>query len=288
MRAPDDQRELTHARVRARIHRYMPADASVAREVVLLTGAHGSRLVVDRSVSGCAEARLLAHLAADEPDENAMFVCRDYLAAVCRSCRAPRARDLLSLPEGIASAPAATDAEEGVVLVDASGARYTLSAYGEPLELRWRRVGPEARSIAATVSARDVVAALEDYEPVLALTRAAVGSLRRHREVSIATLGLELRRLEASPIVLNRGLREAVLDAVRDRGVSLSAIAIACGRMKRDPRGNGSGETSWLARRIGLAADGTAGARNPWVHSDTLALIARDGLGIAPREVELG
>jgi hypothetical protein len=56
--------------------------------------------------------------------------------------------------------------------------------------------------------------------------------------------------------------------------------------MKRDPRGNGSGETSWLARRVGLIADG--GASNPWVHSDTLALIARDGLGVAPREVELG
>jgi hypothetical protein len=139
-----------------------------------------------------------------------------------------------------------------------------------------------------TVSAREVVAALEDYEPVLALTRAAVSALRRHREISIATLGLELRRLEASPIVLNRRLREAVLDAVRERGVSLSAIAIACGRMKRDARGNGSGETSWLARRIGLAADGAGGPRNPWVHTDTLALIARDGLGIAPREVELG
>jgi hypothetical protein len=25
----------------------------------------------------------------------------------------------------------------------------------------------------------------------------------------------------------------------------------------------------------------------PWVHSDVLALIARDGLGISPREVEL-
>jgi hypothetical protein len=136
------------------------------------------------------------------------------------------------------------------------------------------------------VSAREVVAALEDYEPVRALTAAAVAAFRNDRQVSIATLGLELRRLEASPIVLNRRLREAVLDAVCRRGVSLSAIAIACGRMKRDPRGNGSGETSWLARRVGLIADG--GASNPWVHSDTLALIARDGLGVAPREVELG
>jgi hypothetical protein len=62
---------------------------------------------------------------------------------------------------------------------------------------------------------------------------------------------------------------------------------MACGRIKHDRRGNGSGETSWLARRVGLLPS-TAGARpNPWVHSDTLALIARDGLGVAPREVEL-
>jgi hypothetical protein len=155
-----------------------------------------------------------------------------------------------------------------------------------PTELRWRRAAPGAA--ARTVSAREVVAALEDYEPVLALTRAGVGALRSDRRISIATLSLELRRLEASPIVLNRRLREAVLDAVQERGLSLSAIAIACGRMKRDQRGNGSGETSWLARRVGLIADGAANVRNPWVHSDTLALIARDGLGIAPREVELG
>jgi hypothetical protein len=37
-----------------------------------------------------------------------------------------------------------------------------------------------------------------------------------------------------------------------------------------------------------LIPDGTTSSHNPWVHSDTLALIARDGLGIAPREVELG
>jgi hypothetical protein len=171
------------------------------------------------------------------------------------------------------------------VLIDADGASYQLAETGAPRELRWQCQAPGLEP--RTVSAREVVAALEDYEPVLALTRAAVRERRFDRRVSITTLALELRRVEASPIVLNRRLREAVLDAVHDRGVSLSAIAIACGRMKRDPRGKGSGETSWLARRVGLIGDGTATGRNPWVHSDTLALIARDGLGIAPREVEL-
>ncbi len=254
----------------------------------MLAASHGSRLVVDRSISDRADSRLLAHLAADEPDHNATLVCRDYIAADSRRCRAPRAYDLLAKPEGAAAAPVAARELERGVLVDIAGARYSLATVGSPPELRWERSVPDRDSTSRTVSARDVVAALEDYEPVLALTRAAVSTLRRHREVSIATLGLELRRLEASPIVLNRRLREAVLEAVRERGVSLSAIAIACGRMKRDARGNGSGETSWLARRIGLAAEGATGPRNPWVHTDTLALIARDGLGIAPREVELG
>jgi hypothetical protein len=62
---------------------------------------------------------------------------------------------------------------------------------------------------------------------------------------------------------------------------------MACGRIKHDRRGNGSGETSWLARRVGLLPSTPGDRPNPWVHSDTLALIARDGLGIAPREVEL-
>ena len=66
-----------------------------------------------------------------------------------------------------------------------------------------------------TLSARDVIGALEAYEPVCAVTRAAVARYRRDRSVSVAALSVELRRIEASPIVLNRRLREAVLDAVR-------------------------------------------------------------------------
>jgi hypothetical protein len=68
----------------------------------------------------------------------------------------------------------------------------------------------------------------------------------------------------------------------------MSAIALRCGRVKRDRRGNVSGETSWLTRRIGLAPEGGSSNPTPWVHSDVLALIARRGLGIEPREVELG
>jgi len=68
----------------------------------------------------------------------------------------------------------------------------------------------------------------------------------------------------------------------------MSEIATRCGRRKLDANGNHSGETSWLARRIGILPEGGKSTPTPWVSSDVLALIARNGLGIAPREAELG
>ena len=253
------------------------------REIVSIGAAEGSRLIVDRCADG-ADERLLAHLAADEPDANAALVCADYLASARRACRALRSRDRDLPGEGIAVLRV-LHRPPAQVLVDGGGIRYRIGPAPTSCELRWQREDAGAVSV---VSAREVVAALQDYEPACELTRAAVRTWRNDRNVSVATLALELRRLEASPIVLNRRLREAVLRTVRERGISLSAIAIACGREKRDRRGKGSGETSWLLRRVGLAPDRPKGACNPWVHSDTLALIAREGLGIAPREVELG
>jgi hypothetical protein len=87
--------------------------------------------------------------------------------------------------------------------------------------------------------------------------------------------------------VLNRRLRTAVLATIERQGLSMSEIAIRCGRIKRDGNGNASGETSWLARRLGILPEGGRDTPTPWIHSDVLALIARRGLGISPREVEL-
>jgi hypothetical protein len=67
----------------------------------------------------------------------------------------------------------------------------------------------------------------------------------------------------------------------------MSEIAIRCGRVKRDTRGSSSGQTSWLARRIGQLPEGGQDSPTPWVHTDVLALIARDGIGVSPNEVEL-
>jgi hypothetical protein len=94
--------------------------------------------------------------------------------------------------------------------------------------------------------------------------------------------------VSASPILLNRGLREVVQRKVARGELSMSEIALRCGRVKRDRRGNLSGETSWLARRIGQLPEGGEQEPTPWIHSDVLALIVRQGLGASPHEIEVG
>jgi hypothetical protein len=259
------------------------------REVVLLRGVQGSRLVVDRLVDGGRDPRLVAHLTADEPDVNAIVVTDIYLADPSRRAR-PLVDDDLAGPP---LTPPGERVDAQCVLRDRDGNRFRLTPIAaaglHSPELRWLREPPDdAEGPAECVSCRRVVGALEDYEPVRRLAGAAIARHRLDPAVSVATLGLELRRLGASPIVLNRRLREAVVEASVRRGVSLSAIALACGRVKYDQRGRRSGETSWLARRVGLT--GLEGTRRPtpWVHTDVLGLIARNGLGVAPHEVELG
>jgi hypothetical protein len=110
---------------------------------------------------------------------------------------------------------------------------------------------------------------------------------REYPSISVTRLRNEFDRLCASPLVLNRGLREAVLERIERHATSMSEIALRCGVVKRDRRGKVSGETSWLARRIGVMPEGGEKTTTPWIHTDVLATIARKGLGISPREVEL-
>jgi hypothetical protein len=256
---------------------------------VTLRAAGGSLLVVDRDALTHGNRRLVAHLAADEPAENALVVCEQYLADPTRGrCRSLRASDL-------AAAPALHDGGLEVAvaspLVDDAGRPYRLESVRGPrsiAELRWLACGGRGEQGRRPISLRDVIARLQSYEPARAITRAAVARHRRDRRLSVYVLRAELARVDASHIVLNRGLREAVLEAMRSGGLSASEIAIRCGRTKRDRRGNISGETSWLARRVGLVPEGGRELPTPWIHSDVLALIARCGLGLSPREVELG
>jgi hypothetical protein len=273
-------------------------DRGEPREIVCRAGANGSRLVIDRLAPTRGDQRLVAHLAADEPAENADVVASLYIADTeGRHCRRLELDDLRCDPFLARTADPAQALEqpsetiEGQ-LIDARGYTYRLDTTrnGSSLpELRWLRHPPGDDDLdPEPVSVRHVIGALESYEPARALTGRAVATHDRDEALSISLLRAELHRLNGSRIVLNRGLREAVLTAVHQRGLSMSEIALRCGRFKRDPNGNESGETSWLGRRIGLLAEGGKSAPTPWVSSEVLALIARRGLGVAPHEVELG
>lgn len=265
------------------------------REVVARVGAAGSVLVIDHDAATHGDERLVAHIAGDEPAGNAALACARYLADAQRGrCRSLQPDDLRAAPfahgpRGDApSAPAGPRAWREPV--DAPGCRYVLAHVDAGMsipELRWcRRAGGWHPGADRVVSVRDVIGHLQSYEPVRARTADAL----RERPVAASTAVLrgELARVDASPIVLNRGLREAVLAALAGQRLSMSEIAVRCGRVKHDRRGNASGETSWLARRLGLLPEGGRRQPTPWIHSDVLALIARRGLGISPREVELG
>jgi hypothetical protein len=266
-----------------------------AREVISRPASGGTTLVIDRDPVTLGDERLVAHLAADEPCRNAALVCESFVRQASVEailCRPVTVQDLRAVPPG-------EDAEEPeliarlsreTVACDRHGHSYRLAALPGVMsiaELRWRRLPPPgAASHGETVSVREAIACLESYEPVRALTRSALAVHRNDSSISTAVLRMELGRVLRSPIVLNRKLREAALAISAERDLSMSEIAMRCGRIKRDRAGNLSGETSWLARRLGLLPEGGRSAPTPWIHSDVLALIARRGLGVSPREVE--
>ncbi len=245
----------------------------------------GARLVVDRDLRSGGSQRLLARIDPEEPASNARLICERYLASppAARRCRPPRRSD--ALPARIGD----RHDRERAWSVRANGCLHALLALPGEMsipELRWTRA--VGGSPPVTVSLRSAIALLESYEPLCRHTRQALARYADDPSVSSTSLQTELARVQRSPIVLNRALREAVLVRVSRGEATMSEIAMRCGRLKRDAKGNRSGETSWLARRIGLLPEGGHSAPTPWVHTDVLALIAREGLGIAPREVELG
>ncbi len=260
-------------------------DGETTREVVVLPAYAGARLVVDRDLRSGEGQRLLARIDPDEPVSNADLVCECYLASppTARRCRPPRRTD--AMPARVADEHCDDDAWS----VRSNGCVHALSALPGDMsipELSWTRALTGSPAVA--VSLRSAIGLLESYEPLCRHSRQALGRYGEDPTVSTSSLRTELARVQRSPIVLNRGLREAVLASIGRGEASMSEIAMRCGRLKRDAKGNRSGETSWLARRIGLLPEGGHRAPTPWVHTDVLALIARDGLGIAPREVELG
>jgi hypothetical protein len=272
--------------------RYLATDNQRKREVLRIEQPDGSALVVDYLLGTLSDGRLVARLAPSEPAETAQIVCDLYLADDSRGrCRAVTPEDF----QVTRHAAPTTFTEEQTVpldgLRDAAGYVYRLreiqAETGVP-ELRWTRSRPSGHEDQFdAVTLRELAGSLEAYEPVCQLTQQALESAPGAPEISSSVLRAELVRVQSSPIVLNRGLREAVLRAVAREQLSMSEIALRCGRIKRDRKGNQAGETSWLARRLGLRPESGHGAPTPWIHSDVLGLIAREGLGVSPREVEL-
>jgi hypothetical protein len=263
----------------------------MAREIVCLPGAGGSRLVIDRDALTGHDRRLVAHLAADEPSENARIISEVYLADENKGhCRTVSTNDLELAPFTGPSPNTQDEASLAAQSIDADGIVYRIreiSTNRSSPELRWTRSRPDLDEPFDPMTLRDVIADLEDYEPARTITTTALAIHHDNRCVSTSRLREELERLTSSPIVLNRGLREAVQQKVASGELSMSQIAMRCGRIKHDKRGNQSGETSWLARRIGQLSESGQNTPTPWVNTDVLALIVRDGLGATPREIEL-
>jgi len=267
-----------------------------AREVVAQRGSAGSVLVVDRDAATRGDRRLVAHVAADEPPGNTALECSRYLEETrgrgCR-CRPLTPEDAQTVPfaEIEEAEPSAMSLTPDADILDRLDRSYRLELLRTQMsipELRWRSHRPSgAHDEWHPVSVREVIACLESYEPVRTLTLRALALRADDGDVSTTVLREELERLQESPIVLNRKLRTVVLATIERQGLSMSEIAIRCGRVKRDRSGNESGETSWLARRLGMLPEAGRNAPTPWIHSDVLALIARRGLGLSPREVEL-
>ena len=260
---------------------YRTQDPPGERRVVAVAAADDSLLVLDHEVPSCADAWVLARITPGEPVGNARLVAELYLADRRRvRCRAVTCEDL----EGSLADSASPNGLGSANTEDPGPFQLRVIANpGEFPQLRW--VADPKRGC-APITLREVIGALERYEPAISTTQSAIDAHPLGGDVSTSTLRAELHRVQASVIVLNRGLREAV-DRALASGMSLSEIALRCGRTKRDARGNVSGETSWLARRIGRLPESGTSTPTPWVHTSTLALIAREGLGVSPREVEL-
>jgi hypothetical protein len=253
--------------------------------------------VVDYLSGTLSDGRVVAHLLADEPPENARIISELYLADDSKGrCRAITPEDFEATRHGAtepvadASAPAKPP-HDAQALQDAEGNVYEIRVVATDRaarELHWTRSrADDPEDEFEIVTLRDVVARLEAYEPARTRTSDAIALHGPDRDLGTYGLQAELDRLQESPIVLNRRLREAVLHTLRAEELSMSEIAMRCGRIKRDRRGNETGETSWLARRLGLLPEGGRSTPTPWIHSDVLALIARGGVGVSPREVEI-
>ncbi len=278
---PAARRVHRSCRARLVLQRYRAPDGA-AREVIAFA-AHGWEHAGARPRGGDAgDARLVAHLAADEPVDQRAGRLRPLrgrsplagAAARCRgrwsmtTCAAPRCptprrapcRSRTQSPRRRARRPPSS--RRGARRRSAS--RSCAGCASRPTV----SVGP-----ALLVSVRDVVGALQDYEPVRNLTRRGhPPPPRRPGACSVAVLRTELARIAASPIVLNRRLREQVVQTLardgteheRDRGPLRAGQARpARQRQRRDELAGATSRAAARGRRAGAHARGSTRRFSP-------------------------
>ena len=265
---------LAHANAgRLVLTRY--ASPAGERTVCARRGPQGTVLVLDEDAA-MLDRRLVAHLCADEPASNAALTAQRYLADPRRAARALSDLDWVLAPEPPPTTPQPDVSE---TLITASGERFRIvevAGYGP----RWVHRAPGERGERVVV-VRRVVGELEAYGAVRAMTSTAIAASR-----SPSILRRELATVEHSRRVLNRGLRVAVLARVATGELTLSRDRAAL-RTTQARGGHCPGDTAWLRRRIGDTPEAGADRPTPWISSELLGRIARDGLHLAPREVEL-
>lgn len=272
---------------KAELARYREAETGAVRVIVALRGPDDSILVVDRLQGTKADPRVVARIDATEEPSNARLIAEMYAADEDRGIVRRLTREDAY---GVAQPDPEPAQDYAEPVVDEEGVSWALRVLdgGEgraSRELRWaRQTGVDEWQIETL---RDTLAHFQSYEPFMPMTAAAVAAHESDAEIAVSTLNSEYRRQQTSPIVLNRGIREAVLGTVNMGVASLSEIAARCGRKHSGKSDTESGDTTWLQRRIGVRAEAGSEHPTPWVHTKVLALIARDGLGIAPNEVEV-
>jgi hypothetical protein len=263
-----------------------------AHAILAIKGARGT-LVVDRREGLDPELRVIAtldqedaRLALDRSRDQAQHVASLYVADKARGrCRLLCAEDLRApSPNG---APPAIDP---FAAIGAGKARYRIAPLASRHEgrraLRWRRICADGRP-GRVATLREVVGALESYEPARAMTLAAIAGTRQAgsdgERVSVCTLANELRNLERSSLVLNTGVREAAQRMVARGELTWAQIAHRCGQCAHKQ----GGDSTWVQRRLGLKPDGGALTTSPWTLHSVLARIAREGLGLDPNSLGL-
>jgi hypothetical protein len=153
-------------------------------------------LVVDRLTATHDDALLVAHLAADEPAQNAQLVACLYLNDErSRCCRRLNTRDLQTAPTA-GQTPAIDGHPDGrapavTELLDERGHVFQLEPAETRMsipELRWWQKTHEAYNPPQAVSVREVIGTLESYEPVRDVTAQALAMHACGPRVSMAVL----------------------------------------------------------------------------------------------------